>query len=261
MALSLLQGAGHAHPADTRAARAASATSTGTSGSFPLIVHAGPGARRHRRWTATRSCTRKKALQREGARRSSRTYQQPALVQQLPAGPRVQRRHRSAAASSRSCRWPRSTTRSLPARHPADHVLRRQVGGDLGRVQADPGHLPGPGRRRSWPRVIGDDGAAGPSGPSAAGATAGWTSGSTRTARPASSRSTAIPASTRGMGLARSAEQAGIDYPELLQTHRQGRLRRPALRPAPADLHLEAGWPAARERRGIERQSGRGGPV
>ncbi|MCK7483631.1 MAG: hypothetical protein M0C28_46400 [Candidatus Moduliflexus flocculans] len=151
MSLSLLKGAGLPIPPSTALDRAALATSTSTSGIFPLIVHAGPGARRHRAGPR---------LGRRRPRRPCKEKVREILTHLQAAGPRPALPARaasstsasSAAASSRSCRWPRSTTRSCPRTIPPIMSYAAKWVETSVEYQADAGHLPGPGRRPTWPR-------------------------------------------------------------------------------------------------------------
>ena len=193
---------------------------------LPAHRPAQPGARRHRARTATPSSTRKTAL-RHKVRDILADLQAARPGPALPAGPRVQRRASSAAASSASCRSPRSTTRACRGGIPPIMSYAAKWVETDRRIPEDRGHLPGPRSSRSSPRASARP-RCGPSAPSAAGATAGSTSGSTRTACPASSRSTAIPCSTAAWAWPARRDGGHRAIPQLLQLHHQGRVRRPA---------------------------------
>ena len=128
----------------------------------------------------------------------------------LPPRPGVQRRDRRRPKARRSCRWPKSTTRAA-AKDPADHVVRRQVDRDVRRIPEDRCHLPGPGRA-GLAALIGETAV------KAFRVVGGWGYGRVdirldEDGEPRVLEVNCNPCLDSGVGLARSAEQAGITYP------------------------------------------------
>ena len=180
--------------------------------------------------TATRSFLTKKALK-EKAREILRTYKQPALVQHFLPG----REFNVGLLGGRKIQV-------LPLAEVDYSQLPRKIPPIMSyaakwvetsveykktkvicpaRVDASLAALISKTARQGLPRRR------------AAGATAASTSGSTRTASPCILEVNCNPCLDSGMGLARSAEAAGIDYPQLLQT-----IVKAAFEGPPYDLHL-----------------------